>query len=346
MKAPTIAVICLACSLVAAGVAAMLMHALDKPSERPFIAHHSADDPELTLEIDALREEVASIREELRDLRDMPAPEPVIIYQDSPDPDEDSIPEPEIVASATGDDLYERVERLESSSEAARKLRLQASLELSSSNGRVRRNAADLLCKLARDGDSEALSILVQAMQDDNHSVRITVAESVGAQKLVQMIPALRAAAADPHSTVRHRVARALGRMPPEEAGPILLTMLNEQNSGVIRAAIDSLGTIDYQGARGELSGLVQHNDVNIAMRAALAMRRLGDESAAAGLAVRLGSTLYSGSVNERRTTVRNLRTLNTETARPYFEQALRDTDSRVRRYAQHGINSLNRARQ
>jgi HEAT repeat protein len=345
MRTPTLALVCLACAIGSAAVAVLLSQILEQPAPRP---QATIPDDSTEWELADMRDEIRSLRIEVNDLRNQPAPEPTVIYRDAPDDgDADTAPvTAEPSAFPEVHELSKRIERLELAAEAARKLRLQASLELTSSNSGTRRNAAALLAKLARDGDPEAKQMLMDGMKHENYRVRDTVIDAIGDHKLAEFIPALREVAlTDTNATVRDEVAEALARMPKDEAGPILMMMLNDQDTRVLREAIDGLGDIKYEQAAGTLAGLAAHEDVNVAMEAALSMKQMGDTRGAEGLVSRVGAPVYNGSTNQRRRAMSYLRRLNVEAARPYFEQGLKDSDSRVKRDAQRGIAALDRLR-
>src|SRR5690606_26949697 len=132
MRTPTLALVCLACAIGSAAVAVLFIQFIEQPAPRP---QATIPDDTSEWELADLRDEVRSLRIELNDLRDQPPPEPQVIYAEDPDRDADTAP----VALAADEplpavhELSKRIERLELAAEAARKLRLQASLEVTSS---------------------------------------------------------------------------------------------------------------------------------------------------------------------------------------------------------------------
>jgi HEAT repeat protein len=81
-------------------------------------------------------------------------------------------------------------------------------------------------------------------------------------------------------------------------------------------------------------------------MDLALALRRLGDVQPFQEEATRL-SQLATGNVDEgeRRQAIRQLGRFEADELRPVFEQALRDTDRRVRREAEEALEELDESR-
>lgn len=323
---------------VAASVATSILLAPSAPSPAPPVVQEAS--PDNSAEVAALRDEVTSLRRELS--RPQPAIQPAPVTpqaQPAPAPVvNDSTQKP-----AESEDLAARVEALEQKSEAARILCLEASLELRSPDGGTRNNAARLLAEFAKRGDPEAKALLLAALGDADTNVVRAVVNAVGNARLDEFAGSLGALVTHADRNVRMDVARALGKMPAEEAGAALALMLADADSTVVRRAIGGISALEYQDARSGLAALATHKDPNVSIEAALALKRMGDNSMAESLVTTFGAPIYNGDVGARRTAVNRLRTLNVPGARPYFTHALNDADARVKRDAQRGLDALNK---
>src|SRR6185295_18165904 len=87
-----------------------------------------------------------------------------------------------------------------------------------------------------------------------------------------------------PESAAAEAVALFTARCPAARAGPLLLTALKTHSGEARRQAIEELGRIRHQPARGALLVLLERADPRTAAAAAAALASLGDAAAEAAL--------------------------------------------------------------
>ena len=350
MKPTSIVLLCLACCFGSVGAAYFMFELLNEAPATP-VANSSNDALEhdkvadLEREVDELRDEVSRIRNQ----------QPIVVHSgdnaSTPESAGDSADQPSATTDGavttkpqgeTLSDLAGRIADIESGESAARTLRERAILELNGEDNRARNAASNLLAELAKAGDKNAQKALIEAAKSEDAGVRDEAIEAMGKTGMVEFLPALIEATNDESTGVRDEAAESLRKLPPEKAGPVLVSMLDDTEARVLREAIDAIGDIGYTDGAPGLRPLTSHQDEAIAIEAALALKKLGDPGGAEGWVPTLGMRLNSTDVNERRSAVRTLRRLRMESARQYLEQALNDSDNRVRRDAQRALNDLN----
>jgi len=220
--------------------------------------------------------------------------------------------------------------------------RVQAALRFDSPDRDVREGAVAELVGLARQGDREALQLLVDGLESEDDRKRDDALEGLAELGDPAHFPLFEAAAReDPSGRVRAEAAEALKRMPADRAGPVLVDLLEDESEWVVRESIDSLGDLGYQRAAPELRRLAQSDDLGLAVRSARSLGQLGDASAVPLVLPRLAERAGDADPEVRRDALRGMRRLDAEEARPYFEQALQDESGRVRREAERGLRDL-----
>lgn len=239
-------------------------------------------------------------------------------------------------------ELAERLDEIESGEKAMRTLRDQAIIQLNSGDGRDQAEAARLLGQLAMGGDEAAKKALREAMKSEDANVREWAVEGLNDTGLVEFLPELELLMKDAEPDVREEVTQTLESMPADKAGPLLVSMLQDTEPDVLIGAIEVLGDLKYTTAVTDLLPLTRHADEEVAIAACIAMRQCGDSSAAESWVPTLGARLKSEDVDERRRAIRNLRHMKLESSRVYLEQALEDSDRRVRQEAQRALDKLN----
>jgi HEAT repeat protein len=291
-----------------------------------------------------LEQDVRTLSEQLTELRTRPAPQPA-----ETQPVVTVTPEPvaETPADEPDDDaeLQKRIEQIVAEmgkgEAAAKAVRSDAENALNGKDDDQREQAAGLLAALAAKGDLAAREALLAALKSDNPDVREDALAALGSLGIAEFLPILQEAAADPDAGVRAQVAAALGKLPADQSGPLLVAMLGDADPKVLRKAADSLGDLRYAPASRDLLSLVNHQDERVAIEAAVALRRIGDSSAAEQWVPTFGMRLRSDKVSERREAVKQLRRMRVESARIYLEQALNDPDEAIRKEAAKGLKEL-----
>jgi HEAT repeat protein len=344
---PTI-LLCLACSFGSAGLVYALLQYNRPEPKPPTLASSQPSETEDASEerIRTLEDKVDALNARLTEAENMKPT--TIVRHETVAPEKTEANGDDATAGKAGLDpselseLNKRLKDIESGESAARALRDKAILELNNGNGRAQRDAARLLGKLAAGGDEAAKKALRDAMRSEDADVREWAVEALDDTKLIEFLPDLKALMNDPAPGVREEVTQTLESMPAEKAGPLLVEMLKDKDNEVLMGAIDAIGDAGYKAGINDLLPLTRSADEKVAIAAAVAMRQCGDASVAETWVPTLGARLSSKDVNERRRAVRNLRNLRVESARTYFEQALKDKDWRVRRDAQRGLDRLN----
>jgi HEAT repeat protein len=340
MKPPAVGLLCLACCLLSAGTAYLLFTTLHQ-TPKPTVAR-PADDRATTERIAQLEKQIDDLRSQIAELRKLPVP---VVHappevRPEPKPTLDEIAPSAAEGPAKLDKPAEP--EIEKTDAAANAVRDKAVQDLASTNGRDRRAAGELLGTLAKAGDETAKQALLDALKSENPDVREAALEGIGNSELAEFMPALKEMLADTDADVREQLAQTLSDMPAAEAGPVLISMLTDTEPDVLREVADALGDFKYAAAAADLLPLTRHANEEVAIEASIAMRKLGDPSAAEAWVPTLGSRLNSTDVEARRNAAEALRRIGLETTRPYLEQAVQDTDERVRREAQRGLDDLN----
>ncbi len=204
-------------------------------------------------------------------------------------------------------------------------------------------DAMKLLANLAKNGDAEARQVLLEALKSENPYMRELAVEAVGIMANPDDLPLLEAALKDPESKVREEAVDWIGNYPLEKAGPILVALLTDADARVVRTAADRLGDMKWEGAKPDLIRLAGGSDENVAIEAAVALRRMGDSSAAETLVPTWGAKSKSADAKERENAVKQLRRMRLESTRVYLEAALNDENPKVRDEAKKAIKQLDK---
>lgn len=204
-------------------------------------------------------------------------------------------------------------------------------------------DAMKLLANLAKNGDAEARRVLLEALKSENPYMRELAVEAIGIMANPDDLPLLEAALKDPESKVREEAVDWIGNHPPEKAGPILVALLTDADARVVRTAADRLGDMKWEGAKPDLIRLAGGSDENVAVEAAVALRRMGDSSAAETLVPAWGAKSKSADSKERENAVKQLRRMRLESTRVYLEAALNDENPKVRDEAKKAIKQLDK---
>lgn len=346
MKPMTVALLCAACCFGAAGTSFLLFQTLhlsqdsNRVSPAPVgdagsdATGPAYDDRALLNEIDDLRRDIENLRYRSEKLEEARSD----AVADSRD---DQTDEEAPAAKVRMEDLTERLDAVERATKGSGAMRESAALDLIEGNRRERRDAAEMLGMLARGGDEAAKQALLDALGSDDADVREEALEGIGRSQLPEFIPALKDAMHDEDDGVRQEVAEALRDMPIEEAGPVLTDMLTDENPRVLIEAVDAIGDAGYENARLDIYPLTSHENERVALEAAIALRRTGDSSVAEDWVRKLGERVGGEDAREGRRALWQLRRMNLESTRPYFEQALESDNWRVRRMAQRTLDDL-----
>lgn len=344
MKPTHTVLLALVCAFAAAGTAWLLFDSTHPAQPQVAVAADAAAERERIAQLESKVSELNEKLDQLLRLKAEPRPEPETRQTESSKPQAPEVqptaePNTKPADTVKIDELAERLAEIEKRDAAE----LQAHIDaLHKGNGREQEEAARELGKRAAAGDEAAKKALRDAMKSEDAEVREWAIEGLNGTGLVEFLPDLKALMNDPVAGVREEITQTLESMPPEQAGPLLISMLNDAEPDVLLGAIEVLGDMKYTAAAADLLPLTRNANEEVAIEASIALKRCGDPSAAESWVPTLGSRVKSTDAGERRRAVRALRQMKLESARPYLEQALQDEDPRVRRDAERGLRDLN----
>lgn len=207
---------------------------------------------------------------------------------------------------------------------------------------------AEALDALRKAGDPAALTDVMALLADSDSKVRGRAAQtaadlaeqSADPADKARTTQALQALLADGKDSVREDAVDALRDIGGKEAVPGLVRALQDKDMNVQERAIEGLGRSGDPSAVGSLRQAYGDGGGPNALRAAVALKRLGDGAAFAKETVRLrGLFEQGGSSDDKRDALRMLAEHAPAENRALFERALRDPSDRVRREAQRALD-------
>ena len=217
---------------------------------------------------------------------------------------------------------------------------------------------------------SSAVPALIEAIGDDNASVRLAAIQSLGALEDPRAIAALgkalkedadprvREAAAEalgdiddpravPHlvealrgervATVRERIIHALGDIGDPAAIDAIAGASKDQSVGVRREVANALGEIEGRRALPTLLGMARDADVEVRRHVASALGDLEDQDAFDTLA----QLSRDADAEVRQSAIQGLGQLEDGRALPVFVAALKDQHAEVRSQAADAIHNI-----
>jgi HEAT repeat protein len=338
MKPTHSVLLALVCAFAAGGVSWLLFDSTQQ-SPQMAVAPDAGVERERIAQLETQVSEINNKLDELLRLKAEPRPEPEVRRTESskpqaPEDQPTTEPNTKPAEKAKIEELAERLAEIEKRDAAEFQAIVNA---LYQGNGDEQEEAAIELGRRAALGDEAAKKALRDAMKSEDAEVREWAIEGLNGTGLVEFLPDLKALMNDPVADVREEVTQT-----PEQAGPLLVSMLNDPEPDVLLGAIEVLGDMKYTAAAADLLPLTRNPNEEVAIEASIALKRCGDPSAAENWVPTLGSRVKSTDAGERRRAVRALRQMKLESARPYLEQALQDEDPRVRRDAERGLRDLN----
>ncbi|MCB9893486.1 MAG: HEAT repeat domain-containing protein [Planctomycetes bacterium] len=338
MKPLHTALLCLACSFLAAGATYALTQLSPQPTQPVTTPpkDESARIAQLESELGAIHARLDELGKLQPEVRYLPAPKDGKSTSESREKVNAKVDEkldPERV-----NELSERLAEIEKREAAELALYVE---QLKNGNGREQEAAAAYLGKEAAKGNEAAKQALRDAMKSEDADVREWAIEALNGTGLVEFLPDLKALMNDPAPDVREEITQTLESMPADQAGPLLVGMLGDSEPDVLIGAIEVLGSLEYKAAINDLLPLSRHENEEVALSAAIALNSCGDSSAAENWVPTLGARLSNDDAGERRRAVRYMREMGLESTRTYLEQAKQDSDWRVRREAERALQEL-----
>jgi HEAT repeat protein len=180
-------------------------------------------------------------------------------------------------------------------------------------DGKDREDALKELAELARWGDKEALALITESLSDPSSDVRARALRELDEVDRQNLAAHLERMIADTSGKVREIVADRLSKLPESEAGPMLLGLLRDRDKDVVMAAIRSIDDLNYAAARPLLTQQLGAENLDVATRAALTLRKLGDDGATAAMIERVVRDFSAGDVSTRIDNVKRLRRLHAQ---------------------------------
>lgn len=192
---------------------------------------------------------------------------------------------------------------------------------------------------------SQAVPLLIEALQDSDASVRKGAAFALGAMgaDAIEAVPYLLSALKDIDETVRMDVAVALRQIGPSDPSVLtaaindLITALTDEEIATRKGAAFGLGIIGPEAAPAipHLIARLKDSDEEVQLSAAIALRRMGQAAVPA-----LTAALTDADLSVRAKATFALGKIHAEIA-PNFLDALRKADQSVRQGAGESLEKL-----
>ena len=184
--------------------------------------------------------------------------------------------------------------------------------------------------------DVEELTVWLRGSSDPGR--RRQVCFLMARHRLVEGVPALQEATADPNPEVRASALQAFRILAGPEALSPLLAALREDPSPIVRwQAAAELEVLRLPEALAALTAALGDRDAMVRVTAVEALRRLGDPTAALAVSRRLTDS----DIVVRRSAASALGRLNDRSVAPQLARSLRDPDPEVRRRASKSLRTL-----
>lgn len=143
----------------------------------------------------------------------------------------------------------------------------------------------DALRGLAGLRDAQDAPLLRKIFKDESrkelHAMAIW---AMGALRDPTFVPELKAVLADSKNEIRATALSALSSMLKPEDGALVAGLLDDEDAGLVRMAIEIVGALRYKDAAAKLKGMLSTRERDIQLLAAEALAALGDPEGEAGL--------------------------------------------------------------
>ena len=136
-------------------------------------------------------------------------------------------------------------------------------------------------------------------------------------------------------------VAIPLEDSSPEQAGPLLMKLLDDPDPDVVEEAVKSLGAIGYEDARMRIADLLDPWNPELTGAIGEALRDFGDVAGMEAAIDALVPALEHEDPAIRQSAVKEIGQIGGPRARTYLEVALEDEDYEVTREARKRIAKL-----
>lgn len=181
---------------------------------------------------------------------------------------------------------------------------------------------------------------LPEVLKDKNVTLRGAALQAIAKIRKDEALPELQGAYADESWMIRWRVAQALGELSAESAVPLLKTLMQDADSAVKLAALDSLTNFLPETAEIFIP-LLKSNDFAVKATAADALGRTKDRKYLPMLLETYAGSSNPNEIEGRIAALDVLADYNTSEVLEVYRKALEDPEYTIRRHAIDGIKKL-----
>jgi HEAT repeat protein len=183
---------------------------------------------------------------------------------------------------------------------------------------------------------------ILAALADPSVEIREDALRKVGQLRDPNHVESVAHMLYDPEPNVRKALLHALAKMRSPEAEVVVAQLLYDDDDEVVRDALLAASAGGYADALPQIRQIAGEDDLDLAVKAARALRRLGDDGAADAVIDRFVDALDEPGPMQRRHAVRQIGRIGGAAAIPYLSKiALRDPDLAVRREASWALENL-----
>jgi HEAT repeat protein len=197
------------------------------------------------------------------------------------------------------------------------------------------------LVELSRAGNNNAYEAILRGLDDPGNQARERSVLALGAVGDRSALAALEPLVRDPDSDVREGLVKALVKLGGAEAKPMLIDLAMDVDPDVAEDAIQALVSANYTAAIPTIRDVLARAGPMLKVKAASALRQLGDHASADTALHQVARGLDSPSAIERRAAVADIRTIGGKAALPYLERALEDSELPIRREAGRAMTAV-----
>ena len=205
--------------------------------------------------------------------------------------------------------------------------------DLTNEDASVRIKAARTLGKI---NDSRAIDPLIDALQDDNFSVSFSAASALGDMGVAAVGPLIQTLQ-DKKYQVRSNAAYALGEIKDRNAVVPLIQALLDKEWLVRENAAEALGKIKDERSVEPLIYALEDEEWNVRFESVIALGKIKDERAVEPLI----QALWDDEPIIRKFAARSLGDIGDAKAADALKEALKDDDLDVRLYAKEALEKI-----
>jgi len=208
-------------------------------------------------------------------------------------------------------------------------------------HGKARAEALEDLEVLLSLGDEEARQVVRSSLSDPDPRVRESAVGLISKSGDSALLDELEPLVRDPNADVRKELAGALEDAPIDTAGPLLMMLLDDEDSDVVEDAVKSLGALRYEEAKDRISALIDPWNPKLTGAVGEALSDFGDLEGVEAAIEALASVLQHDDPSIRQRAVKEIGQIGGPSARAYLEAALDDEDYGVSSEARKRLSKL-----